>query len=419
MAENTDFQSGDLAALLMKTGSLLELMPTDKTWPELARGLKKIFEQQRPQIEDLPNFYANLGVIYRAYKKKRVLSVQSARPGWEGQLEVTADFLLDLITTNGQLGYIDRQDWYTSGDYVLGIDVNYYPDRSGHTVYPLFHKDTGGNNIFADLIFDNEQDIEATEWFADVAEPSKKRAAWQAGLLPENHLKTVAATRIALRDKNADKGQINGGITKGKYAYVSWMDDLVWHATPSATGRVKFDLNAAQRAYPELDAAVASAFSYYDFTLGVGVLGPEILANIGENPDTDLRRWLMTNNLTVQDLNIENAGRAWQDLYHGSGGKERFLKDVQRRATAEWRIIGSIGEANAADDRIPGGEYMSIVESPAGLSSRRRANSLGENEAVRVTRAANEKVGRSFIRMWLRVLPKDSAELTKAGVVFT
>lgn len=417
MAENTDFQSGTLETLLMKTGPLQNLMPADKTWPELARGLKKVFEQRRSQIDNLAGYYANLGVIYCAHQKKPVLSVQSATTGWGGQLTVAADFLLRFITANGQLGYVSQQDWYTSGAYVLGIDVNYYPDRSGYKFYPLFHKDTGGNNIFADLIFDNEQDIEATEWFADVAEPSRKRAAWQQGLLPESHLKALAATRTALRDKNADKGQINGGISKGKYIYVSWVDDLVWHATPSENRRVEYDAAAAERAYQAFDDTVQAAFSFDDHTLNITVIGPEILATIGENPDTSLRAWLRDNDLTIQDIDFGIGARAWQELYHGSAGRAKFLADAQRRAKADWRIIGSLSEVSAPDDRLPGS--VSLVESPVSLSSRRRANSLGENQAVRWTRQANEKIGRSFIRMWLRVLPKDSDELTKAGVVFT
>jgi hypothetical protein len=71
---------------------------------------------------------------------------------------------------NGQWPYLKRQNWYTSGKYVIAVDINFYPDRSGHKGTPVFHKDSGGNNIFVNLIFDNQDTIEATEWVVDLTD---------------------------------------------------------------------------------------------------------------------------------------------------------------------------------------------------------------------------------------------------------
>jgi hypothetical protein len=49
----------------------------------------------------------------------------------EKEVSQTVDFLEKFMEANGQWDYIRNQDWYTGGKYVIGIDVNYYPDRSG------------------------------------------------------------------------------------------------------------------------------------------------------------------------------------------------------------------------------------------------------------------------------------------------
>jgi hypothetical protein len=112
---------------------------------------------------------AHLCTVYYAHGKTRVVHKLEDAQWAPNQIKPAVDFLEKFMGANRQWDYLEGQKWYIEADYVIAIDVNYYPDRSGFKAYPEFHKDTGGNNIFVNLIFDNKNDIEATEWFADLA----------------------------------------------------------------------------------------------------------------------------------------------------------------------------------------------------------------------------------------------------------
>lgn len=410
-----------LHSLLMETGSVDDIIPKEKnTWPTIATRLRKVFlghQQELPTKEDRARYVANLGTVYYQHGKKRVIrqsgeeeqeNIKYLNEGQTGYMPEIANFLENLMEANGQWDYINGQDWYTKGEYVIGIDMNYYPDRSEfNPESPKFHKDTGGNNIFVNLIFDNEDQIEKTEWFTDVDQPSKARAKWQQDLLPKSHLKELELSRAALQ-KEDDKTSVSGGATTAgeKNTYVSWVDDLVWHSSPTENQRIEYNSKVAASSYDSLKRN----FKYTDKAHKLDVSAVEILGTMAESPETQLYKWLEKADLGAQDITYEVAEKAWYALYDDKvGGKAKFLQDAAERSKSPWRVTGSTSEANAQDTRLKGSK--SIDETPVGLSKRRRANSLNP-EAIQQVRKTNEGKPRSFLRTWVRILPKDSSELT-------
>jgi hypothetical protein len=406
-----------LDSLLMNTGPLEQLVNDDKTWPLIATDLKHVFLtyiQTQLKTADQAEYVAELCTVYYAFNKNRVIK-NLGDASYTTRVNDTVAFLETFMKKNGQWDYIAAQPWYTSGKYVIAIDINYYPDRSGYKVTPIFHKDTGGNNIFVNLIFDNQNNIEATEWFADLEQPSDKRKRWQETLLPASHVTELEFARKNLRAKYGAKDAVSGGVAKGKNIYVSWVDDLVWHATPSSNRRIAFNVDSAKRAYSMLNSSVDGKFAHFDAQLNAKVLGIEVLGTMAECSTTSLYGWLTEKGLKSQDVNFEVGAEAWKKLYRGN--EANFGHDATERAKTAWKITGEYSEANAKDTRLLGSDSMK--ETPVGLSGRDRANSTEDaRKAIEEARKANVGIARSFLRTWVRILPANSAELTTAKVVF-
>jgi hypothetical protein len=329
----------------------------------------------------------------------------------------TVAFLKKFMDARGQWRYIESQDWYKNHEYVIAIEVNYYGNRSGqaYTMSPLFHKDTGGNNLFVNLIFDNKKPIEATEWFVDVQEPSGKRAEWQKTLLPEAHLKDLAALRRQLQESGEyATPKVNGGVLEGENIYVSWVDDLVWHATPSLNKRIAYTADAAIEAYTLISIGLKEGKT---FTQGAVRIHPvELLATIADEPNSRLAKWLATEQKRIQDLDFELARTAWLALYEPNAAG--FSKDVKLRGEKPWHMVGDVAQSISRDARLdkPDLKAPTIEETPAGLSMVRRANSLDKGR-LQETAEANKAVPRSFIRTWVRVIPRTAEELKTHNVV--
>jgi hypothetical protein len=147
----------------------------------------------------------------------------------------------------------------------------------------------------------------------------------------------------------------------------------------------------------------------------------ELLATMADEPKTALSQWLASQGKQVQDLDSELAGTAWTALYDNDGdGRARFTGDARLRDTSPWRMVGQVPQAILTDTRLDQGDNKAptISETPAGLSKVRRANSVDGGE-LKAVKAANKNVPRSFVRTWVRILPKDSQELKGKGIVFT
>lgn len=397
-----------LDSLLMRTDPLERLLPDTTAWTTIAGKLRSVF-----LTKELAPYVIELCTAYYASGKKRFVHDRRFA-GQTDQVAASVDFLETFMAANGQWPCITRQPWYTSGDYVIAVDVNYYPDRSGAKASPVFHKDTGGNNIFVNLVFDNQQPIEATEWFADLAQPSAQRARWQEKLLPPEHLKELQAARDVLAPLHRDK-DVSGGVAKGKNIFVSWVDDLVWHSTPTTSRRMEFTVDLAVEVYKQLNASVDKDFYYYHAPRKTYISALEVLGSMAECPTTAVHRWLAERGYGPQDITDRTAPLAWTKLYRGTDGEATFRADATERARTRWRVTGAHTEATAKDTKLSGSE--TINETSIGLSGRARANSVDPDEVEQV-RKANEGVPRSFLRSWVRILPRDSQELKDSKVVF-
>jgi hypothetical protein len=404
-----------LDSLLMHTDPLSRLLPDVTPWTTLAKNLDATY----PAVKDVDTVI-ELCTAYYKHEKKRFVHTKADGKRTD-QIVPAIEFLEEFMARNGQWPYIKLQPWYTSGDYVIAVDINYYPDRSGYKAVPAFHKDTGGNNIFVNLIFANAAAIEATEWFADLTQPSTQRAEWQAKLLPARHLEELAAARRVLAPEHDGK-DVAGGVTEGAYVYVSWVDDLVWHATPSVNRRLALDADLAIGMYAQLGERILrpakdaydNDFQYYHNDLGTWISALSVLGSIAECPTTALHQWLAAKRQGPQDLTNRSGPVAWRELY--AGDKAAYERDARERARTDWRVTGTANEANAIDPSLPGSE--AIKETPVGLSGRRRTNSRSPGEVERVSKL-NENTPRTFIRTWVRILPSaNSQELTDNKVVF-
>ncbi|MEA5367208.1 hypothetical protein VA596_47310 [Amycolatopsis sp., V23-08] len=407
-----------LQPLLMEAKPLANLLVDQGEWVDIATRLKDVL----PAAEYNPGY---LCIAYYGYQQEphifsyagnyRLPAVK--RPKFD-QLGVdTVAFLKKFMDARGQWRYIESQDWYKNHDYVIAIEVNYYGNRSSkaYTMSPLFHKDTGGNNLFVNLIFDNKKPIEATEWFVDVQEPSGKRAEWQKTLLPEAHLKDLAALRRQLQESGQHTvPKVNGGVLEGENIYVSWVDDLVWHATPSLNERIAYTADAAIEAYTLISIGLKDGKG---FSQGPVRIHPvELLATIADEPETRLAKWLTAEHKRVQDLDFELARTAWFALYEPNA--TNFSRDVKLRAEKPWRMVGDVAQSISRDARLdkPGATAPTIEEAPAGLSMVRRANSLDKG-GLKEAAEANKEVPRSFIRAWVRVIPRTAEELKTNNVI--
>lgn len=346
---------GTLRSLLMQTGELENLLGgRDGGWPGIAASLSNAFMPKERGTEEPP--IAKLGTVYYQPAKmtKIVASEDGVRLGRQDMF-ATVKFLDTFMNANGQWDYIKQQDWFKDGgDYAIAVDVNYYPDRSIYDESPGFHKDTAGDNIFVNLIFDNQSDIEKTEWFADAAEPSKNRAAWQEKLLPESHLTELTRTRDILRQEAEAKAEagldnhVDGGISKGRYIYVSWVDDLVWHATPASPRRV-YTVEDARNDYPKFDSAY-----HYERPSRI-----DILKAIASSPETVLHKVLERENLGAEDINAALAEEIMEKVYGDEDGEgdydsdvkaspaQEILKDRTKQLNTAYRgveILGTIAE---------------------------------------------------------------------------
>lgn len=389
-----------LDQLYMDTGSLDKLLP-GSAWSKIATNLKSDFTTGLPPGKEA---LAELCTVYYKSGKEAQIKALPASTKTK-QVPDVVKFLEKVMEANGQWDYIRDQDWFKREGYAIGIEVNYYLNRPGSGALPSFHKDTAGDNIFANLIFDNDDTIEGTEWFADTAEPSQPRKTWQQGLLPKTYQLDLSLARRKLSDTLGDAGKTGdvAGGTVGKHAYVSWVDDLVWHATPTAAQRLVYDWPAAVDSYLPLNRKVNGDFQFHDAKRDRWISGREVIATMAEEPGPHLKAWLARNKLKPQDIDDTQAKRAWKELYggHTDQNMRRYFADTRARLKSPWRLVGYASEASAQEKSLAGS--VSIKETPVGLSKRRRANSLPPSTELAKARAA--KKPRNFLRTWIRVLP--------------
>jgi hypothetical protein len=382
----SDVRAG-LSDLMMITGSLekdLDMAWPDWLWDALYTGTNASLE--------------TVGTITLASGKN---------PRWSGNSTLTIrlpdiwrEVLCKLMDFNGQLPYIERQSWFTDAEAEVDIEVNFYKDRDKGAAL-AFHKDTAGDNLFVNLVFNNKLKMPATEWIEDLNIPLAAKRREMKRLMPggmEAEIDEARTMMAAGVHRVKGKGKIRGGIAK-RAAFVSWVDDLVWHATPSAQHRQDVKVNSYQ---------ILEYQAYYwtnpDYTLSVH-RGLRYLASF---PDTLIARY-GRDDQKWKHPNIWGFTSGLLDHYVASVGHRdakganyaAHIADITKYKAAleSMPIQLEVGQELAPD---PGGVDTLEFNKATGITGRtRRTNSVTGRAALEIAETNNPK--RSFLRTWVRI----------------
>jgi hypothetical protein len=329
-----------------------------------------------------------------------------------------------LMIYNGQLAYIATQPWFQSQKYGVLVDVNYYPNRGYTNAALSMHKDTQGQNLFVNLVFNNSNPMPATEWTFDLQAPTPYKSRHLKLLMPSTVRQEIAKARAFITEHaNQVTGArtIEGGVAR-EFAFVSWVDELIWHATPFVGSRTKFYICLEHDDVVQNEPGKCRKIVYYVCPWWVVGGGHDERRN---EPGTcskcgqalvprECGQALVTQLWACPDLQHRN-------FYYGQGNCENCGKTLVKASVTRYRL--GMGEVIAID---AGDKFGPSVTSPktraegrergyaewTNLGNRPRSNSLTENVDA-LTKAKNANSKRSFIRSWVRVVPLTAAKRKK------
>jgi hypothetical protein len=295
---------------------------------------------------------------------------------------------------NGQLNYIGRQEWFRKQEADVMIEVNFYKNR-GYGTRLGFHKDTEGDNLFVNLLFNNQNAIPATEWIEDLA-PTPAKLAEMRKLMPDSLRKGIARSRTKVSSgkyKLAEQGTIRGGIAPTA-AFVSWTDELVWHATPSVESRLVRKILAA--------ALVDHATLLHDVALTSALKALKGIA--GTQIEKDFNVWKRRNPTASDDaFYTDYIGR---DL-GGTQKKKIHAQDIKAHfgTPALFAYEHNDPETGIDTDDPLFGAPTARSQTGTGLDiGKARRNSITQIDPTTLDMGP-----RSFLRTWVRVVRRDVA----------
>ncbi len=99
--------------------------------------------------------------------------------------------------------------------------------------------------MFVNLIFNNKNPQQATEWIEDLRWDAKKKRKALRVNLPDAERTNIRDTRTGLANRSytlEGRGTVRGGVS-GPATFVSWVDELVWHSTPAPISRTGYYKN--------------------------------------------------------------------------------------------------------------------------------------------------------------------------------
>lgn len=380
-------QRNGLVDLMMKTGGLDDL--NDKrlgVWGGLAEKLNQkatayLEEQNRGKGEDDKADVFYLGKIVLTADNPE--GIFEAYAGFEDEAlgNEVKDFLIAFMEVNGQLGYIQEKDWFTSGEWKVVIIVNFYPNRGFGRGTIDVHKDTAAENLFVNLIFNNAEETPATEWTQDPFMPDQARMEELEQALPPGALEEIieAKDRIAeVHEKGRD--QFEGGVAEKPNTFVSWVDELIWHASPVFERRKGFSLEYAVKT---LDRFLKKPEKYLHACY-------EVMVVLAQTPETSLYKVFGER---PQDFTLATWDKIYNDQVKVRPSlQDRFRRDLNK---AQWEGVpvgAVVGNAlNREEERI---------DMPTLVGNRPRANSV-EAVGEQVKAAAQKTPVRSFMRTWV------------------
>lgn len=366
-----------LTQLVMKWGSLPAALPVAID----LHGLMERLEAEPASVRDLGR---DLGTA--VLRPDETLLVTQA-PGRSLVLaQEAARLALALLRANGQLDYIRRQPWFRQSTHQVVLNLENQFTRE--TSYLKFHKDTGGDVLFSNLVFRNSAGLPATEWSLDLEPmPPGKRAlvsrTWPAALLT-----AVDEARVRLVPPQDHELVIHGG-TLPVDGYLSWVDELIWHTTPWLEHRWR---HTAEEVNEALEDAQFSMLTY------------DLMAQVLQTPGSRFAAGLAARALSLEALSQDRAEQVWEEMHHDPKEHalfEAFLQDVhgidwtQRPQDTAWAI--------SLIRDVPGQADQHLTIQPSGMLGRPRSNSE-QLQALKAHRGSDQD--RDFIQINVSVRPR-------------
>lgn len=384
----------------MQVGSVTELSE-EGAWTALAVKLEdeckaKIPDAKGDTVEKTKDIMLDLGVIRLQRGVDGKVVGAAAVPGKEQKHSADiASFIVSFMRKNGQLGYIERQPWFKDNLRDVNLDLNFYFNRPMSDSGELgMHKDTAGDNLFVNIIFSNTEETPATEWTQDRDLPKGVKEELSRRLMPTEMFDAINAAKLAL---GTDAIRIGGkdtieGDTMPRLAYVSWVDELIWHSTPSLNNRPKW--NMAQ--YMKDNWKKTDDSRIY-----------EVALMLVEKDSSRLHRtWLRYR----EKFGNVFSKRAWT-VFQGTMMKDTgawLLKDLFADLDAfDWgahKFSGRTAEEVDLDFRKLTKAKSAV---PTGVTGRLRANSDAAM-LQKIIAASKKQPKRSFLRTWVRVVEKNA-----------
>ena len=412
---------------MMHVGSLPELnKDLALEWTGLGQVLDDYCSQNLKAVQDAKkdDRMINIGSLYLDdldLIDHSQTVVRSLLP--KANIDRCSSFVHGLMKANGQLDYIRNAPWWNPGELRVRVDMNYYHNRplDDSSKVVGMHKDTAGDNLFVNLVFGNAQATPATEWTQDrVAIAGAKLDAMKAKGVPDGMLKAFEDAKALLAQASAPgKENIEGDIMPMQ-AFVSWVDELAWHATPSLQKRATIrsdDLKGIEDWFANPVAILGRADGGVTFLDALSLLhGADAtlfdtkafleMQSRDDDPKS-VHTWYLAN--FDDDIKREGLKAAWLELVHAQAAKMSGLigNSVAPEET-DYREGKPQGWVEPPKPSTPEPELFQ----PTGIAGRSRSNS-DANVNDRVNKAANQQKLRSFIRTWVRIEPVPKKQVVK------
>ena len=361
---------------LMKAGGLDRLMGERviPVWQELARDLA--------DFSKLPGRVASDGLMHCGNLQlglggEGIFVTNPTHLSEELQGRVR-EFMLAFMRANGELAYLEQQPWFGKDEWAVIVEVNFYPDREMESNALGLHKDTDSRNLFVSLIFNNLDVTPSTEWTQDRAAPNTFRAQELAGL-PDEVNQNLQGARQRLGHMNKPgKDRFEGGLAPPN-AYLSWVDELVWHSSPMLERRTKWSRDDV-RHWLDHDGGSHTTF--------------DAMALLATTPGTFLNRQFTA----PQEFDLST----WADWYEqhfslhptGDSYRRELLHDINTFDWSSQYLGGNFGNVETLQ--------QDTITFPTQVGQRPRSNSKTDL-LEKVKEAAVKNPVRSFIRAWVTV----------------
>lgn len=318
-------------------------------------------------------------------------------------LKRLGEFLVGFMKANGQLPYIQSKEWFTSGSHKVVIEINFYPARGFNEdgTYLGVHKDTDSRNLFVNLIFNNPKKMPGTEWTMDELSPDDTRMGELNARLPEEEMINILAAKKSMENLPTNTpGRSNWeGGTVAPHAYVSWVDELIWHSTPVMKNRLKYNKQKVMGWLMKKDPDYEQLFY-------------EAMLIVSENAHGQIKNHL---NWFKKNLKDQSTWIMAADSFRNNPTQD--LKDAYSEISDETRAVNwndqkITGRAGRVEVDIGQGLTTDNRTVPTSAGGRPRSNSLNtvkiaNQAALLEMRGGNPNADlpkRSFIRTWVMIV---------------